>query len=1356
MGIPGLFKLIDLVVEKNGHLSKIAGSRVAVDFSIMLHQSKFGCMHVSGNIIPSMAKDIAGQFRVWQEKHGLEITLILDGAPLETKAQSRKKRGDQRKKALKKAKALEAKGRFWKARRFYLNALGINPGVAHAVAELVKAEVAGIKVVTAQYEADPMLAWHAITEQVDYVISEDSDMLAYGCPAVICKLRRDGKCHIVRLEDVLAQLKYTMDQFVTMCAFSGCDYAKIKGVAIGKAKKAVDKHKKKLGRIVDELGVKLPKLKEVCRAILTYRHQMIFDGTKLTHLNKYDAFSRKVRDLGKLGTGRDFLGKVVKDADYAAVSRGELHPATMKPFDPVDLHCPAFPVPPKVERVRDVGFVVLAPSPELLTKLENQKKGQRVFLIPAQQDMKAAQEKRIQKKKDALKTKAEKEQEAREKKEKKKAEKEKKALEKEKGKLRKEELEKELQGKSKQEKKEIRAKFREQNKELVEKKKEKKELKEKAKHEKLEQEKLEQEMLERAKQATQELLAKMEKEPASEEEKKEGDSDDESDEQIEDEDESSGKKKKYTAIPSTLRSVMTPLGLFLDFDSCLLNLSYSTWMAYAFANFFVAYVLKTYGKDRLPRVGWTFYRDCLIAMSAKGRDDYLNDRIKPRQPKKLKNGEMSKPKTAEEIALFKEVLQAFIARGIEWIPQNGKYYCTSFYGSISRQMNTNLQNYTHRTFFTVVRKLLSVRLDVRFKGSTKYAAILMREFRAFGNGGALVKELMKEKRFKGVKGAKKTVEGLVKALMKELVNKVPFIEKENEETKDPYRYVLDKSMQMLAFFYHVDREVDAYKAATGKKVKNHQLMPWKGGFGTDYIRLDDRGLWSFLKRETNVFGFEYVDYKTFLRNPMHYWQLLVKMDPDRDFSYMTTDGKGVRLVYERPRVEPKLDANGKPVEEPWVSKRVFRGTVPRTRPPKQRKSRRRKAKREEDRLEAEKQKAESGASFKKLKTNDASQMQVESAPARTSKRLYKRGPLKRDKSPADVERELDAALHREEDICLTDVDVLHLHNDPIMMLVPEEPVDDKMQVDDDKKELDDDDDMDVDEAVEKKRAPDTRKPVENKGKKWWKKKKPVSRKLVEWILDKKYNKGELRLIGIDPGRKNMITAVDDKGNVFIFSSARYRHISKQNECRFKREEALLQRPDIQAIHSRTPTQKTCDLDKITERILYLAPFLPDLFGFHGSWHMRNIKFTAFVYQQKTLDLLCNLFAGPHTIVGFGDWSATDYAGEIKGIPHGGPVRKLFRYMRDKGYCDVKEIDEYNTSKLCSGCWEELHDSFKEKRLKDGTVEQVVVWGVKHCKNGCDTWNRDINGARNIRELRRMMILGLELESFQRPKYGALV
>ena len=61
---------------------------------------------------------------------------------------------------------------------------------------------AGLPYVVAPYEADAQMAYMARNGIVDLVITEDSDLLAYGCPEVVFKLSRSGDCDHIRIADL--------------------------------------------------------------------------------------------------------------------------------------------------------------------------------------------------------------------------------------------------------------------------------------------------------------------------------------------------------------------------------------------------------------------------------------------------------------------------------------------------------------------------------------------------------------------------------------------------------------------------------------------------------------------------------------------------------------------------------------------------------------------------------------------------------------------------------------------------------------------------------------------------------------------------------------------------------------------------------------------------------------------------------------------------------------------------------------------------------------------------------------------------------------------------------------------------
>lgn len=59
----------------------------------------------------------------------------------------------------------------------------------------------------APYEADAQLAYLARTKYVDFVISEDSDLLVFETPRVFFKMDRNGDGHEISLADLVKKKK---------------------------------------------------------------------------------------------------------------------------------------------------------------------------------------------------------------------------------------------------------------------------------------------------------------------------------------------------------------------------------------------------------------------------------------------------------------------------------------------------------------------------------------------------------------------------------------------------------------------------------------------------------------------------------------------------------------------------------------------------------------------------------------------------------------------------------------------------------------------------------------------------------------------------------------------------------------------------------------------------------------------------------------------------------------------------------------------------------------------------------------------------------------------------------------------
>lgn len=100
------------------------------------------------------------------------------------------------------AQALEAKGQHSEAYECYKKCVDITPQMAYQLIKALRAE--GISYIVAPYEADAQMAYLERQGIVDGIITEDSDLVVFGCKNLLFKLGHDGSCVQVRHDDLAA------------------------------------------------------------------------------------------------------------------------------------------------------------------------------------------------------------------------------------------------------------------------------------------------------------------------------------------------------------------------------------------------------------------------------------------------------------------------------------------------------------------------------------------------------------------------------------------------------------------------------------------------------------------------------------------------------------------------------------------------------------------------------------------------------------------------------------------------------------------------------------------------------------------------------------------------------------------------------------------------------------------------------------------------------------------------------------------------------------------------------------------------------------------------------------------------
>ncbi|OHT12550.1 XPG I-region family protein [Tritrichomonas foetus] len=262
------------------HISQFRGKKVAVDGFTWLHRSVFACSKelfhnpATERILPFLVKRLNILLN-----NGLQPIFVFDGRPLPIKSATDLARRQIRENARQRILKAEREGRPIDC---YNEAISIKFETVTTFINYLKTK--RIPFIVAPYEADAQLAYLARTKQVDLVLTEDSDLIAYGTPQVLFKMNDEGYVDSIKYADALRTLNYNShDEFLTFCILSGCDYAPaIRMMGVKTANDYV--HRLKNINVIMNTIKTIPKFgippdyhRAFEKAFITFRHQKVYD-----------------------------------------------------------------------------------------------------------------------------------------------------------------------------------------------------------------------------------------------------------------------------------------------------------------------------------------------------------------------------------------------------------------------------------------------------------------------------------------------------------------------------------------------------------------------------------------------------------------------------------------------------------------------------------------------------------------------------------------------------------------------------------------------------------------------------------------------------------------------------------------------------------------------------------------------------------------------------------------------------------------------------------------------------------------------------------------------------------------------
>ena len=231
----GIRSLASLIKQKSPNsiqttaLYSLSGKRVAVDTSIFLYKSLSNYRH-NGEYLKNkdgkIVSHIVGIFYKTIQYLAVGITpiYIFDGKPPVEKKEVLLERSKKAEESKILSQTTENPEEALKHEKSSIRAK------KHHIDDIKQLfDLMGISYIHPDGEAEAYASELCRIGFVDYVVTEDMDTLAHGCPKMIrnCmdrSIKRKDVVSVIDLEDILKNFNMNMKEFLDLCILCGCDY----------------------------------------------------------------------------------------------------------------------------------------------------------------------------------------------------------------------------------------------------------------------------------------------------------------------------------------------------------------------------------------------------------------------------------------------------------------------------------------------------------------------------------------------------------------------------------------------------------------------------------------------------------------------------------------------------------------------------------------------------------------------------------------------------------------------------------------------------------------------------------------------------------------------------------------------------------------------------------------------------------------------------------------------------------------------------------------------------------------------------------------------------------------------------
>jgi len=172
--------------EGNGNVKEKEKDKkviVGIDGYCWLHRGAYSCAwELSQNKPTTKYVDFCMHRINMLRFNKITPLVVFDGSPLPAKRGEEKQRRERREEQRRRGMSLLREGEKDLALDSFQRSIDISPQMALAFIHALR--INGVKYVVAPYEADAQLAYLSLRGSIDAVITEDSDLLVFGCKKV--------------------------------------------------------------------------------------------------------------------------------------------------------------------------------------------------------------------------------------------------------------------------------------------------------------------------------------------------------------------------------------------------------------------------------------------------------------------------------------------------------------------------------------------------------------------------------------------------------------------------------------------------------------------------------------------------------------------------------------------------------------------------------------------------------------------------------------------------------------------------------------------------------------------------------------------------------------------------------------------------------------------------------------------------------------------------------------------------------------------------------------------------------------------------------------------------------------------